>query len=133
MWFLFLPPQPRSTSAAPMGPAAAAHRLGLGPGPCLPFPATAPSIDGSKWRAGPRLGSNGCWRGVGGGRDGGVPGARAPAGPAAEHHPEHPPGTGDAAAPPRHRLGLGTMLHGEYFLILNYVQYLERRTVNVVE
>lgn len=114
--FFFSPPQPRSTSAAPTGPAAAAYRSG--PGPCLPFPATAPSIDGSKRRAGPRLGSNGCWRGTGGGRGGGIPRARTPAGPAAEHHPSILParggGGGDAAAPPRRRVGLGTTLDGEY-------------------
>lgn len=90
--FFFSPPQPRSTSAAPTGPAAAAYRSG--PGPCLPFPATAPSIDGSKRRAGPRLGSNGCWRGTGGGRGGGIPRARTPAGPAAEHHPSILPARG---------------------------------------
>lgn len=33
---------------------------------------------------------------------------------------------GDAAAPPRRGVGLGTTLDGEYSLILNYIQYLER-------
>lgn len=68
-----------------------------------------PGIDGSKRPAGPRLGSNGCWRGAGGGCGGGVPRARAPTGPsitrASSRHggcgcPTSPRGrAGDDAAP----------------------------------
>lgn len=102
---------------------------GWGWGPVRP----SQNIDGSKRRAGPRLGSNGCWQGAGGSRVEGIPGARAPTGLAAEHHPSILLARGMQLPCLAAGLGWGRVLHGECLLNLDYVQDLERCTVKVVE
>lgn len=118
MWFLF------SSTAASLNKCST-HGAGggcadrSGPGPCVPCPVLTDRSGqrGPGWEA----------TAAGGEREGAAVGASPGlALPLDRASPEHPRGTGDAAAPPRRGVGLGTMLHGECSLILNYGQYLER-------
>lgn len=113
--------KPRSTSAAPTGPAAVP--IDRGWGRACPSRRLRPVLTDRSGQRGPGWEATAAGGEREGATAGASPGLTLLPGRAS---PQHPPGTGEAAAPPRRGVGLGTMPHGEYSLMLNYGQYLGR-------